>query len=271
MKRNYLAMVIFISTLLVILLAVTSAPADAKWPAEPGKSLKRDGNLRVDVANISEGYFYASLQSKSKHRMKMRVAKGDTTLSYDIKNDGSYELFPLQLGNGKYTITLYENVSGKKYSSAGKITLNVNLSSPDICFYYPNQYVNYTKSSDPVKTAAKLCDGKSRKDAYKAITNYMSKNFVYDFLKAVNIKAGMLPDIDDSFSKKMGVCQDLSAICICMMRTQGIPAKLMIGYADKNYHAWVEAEFDGKSYFFDPTVAVNGVSKVKEYTLERYY
>ncbi len=256
---------------LFALLLPTMALAEAKWPAEPGKGLKKDGKLKIDVANTSQGYFQASLQSKNKHKMKMRVVKGNTTLTYDLNSDAKFEVFPLQFGDGKYTISLYENVSGKKYSAAGKITINVKLDSEDICYYYPNQYVNYKKGSDPVKTAEDLCKNKSQKEAYDAICSYMSKSFVYDFLKAVNIKAGMLPDIDGSFKKKMGVCQDLSAICIAMMRTQGIPARLMIGYADKNYHAWVETEFGGKSYFFDPTAAVNGISKVKEYTIERYY
>ena len=29
------------------------------------------------------------------------------------------------------------------------------------------------------------------------------------------------------------VCQDLAAIMCCMLRTQGLPARLVIGYADK--------------------------------------
>ncbi|MBR1686528.1 MAG: transglutaminase domain-containing protein [Clostridia bacterium] len=248
-----------------------SASAEAKWPTEPGKNVKKDGKLQIDVTSISEGYFHAGLQSKNKHKMKLRVTKGDNQLTYDLNSDAKYEIFPLQYGDGKYTIALYENVSGKKYSAAGKITINVTLSSQDICYYYPNQYVNYTPETDPVLVAEELCKNMSQKEAYDAICAYMSKNFVYDFLKAVNIKAGVLPDIDTCYSKRMGVCQDLSAICISMMRTQGIPARLMIGYADKNYHAWVETDFGGKSYFFDPTAAVNGISKVKEYSVERFY
>ena len=69
----------------------------------------------------------------------------------------------------------------------------------------------------------------------------------------------------------MGVCQDLSAIMVCMLRTQGIPARLMIGYADKQYHAWVVADVGGEEKFFDPTAALSAISKVKAYTLERYY
>ena len=69
----------------------------------------------------------------------------------------------------------------------------------------------------------------------------------------------------------MGVCQDLSAIMACKLRTQGIPCKLMIGYADKQYHAWTVSIINGEEVFYDPTAALNAISKVKEYTLERFY
>ena len=91
------------------------------------------------------------------------------------------------------------------------------------------------------------------------------------YIKAATVKPGTLPDIDTTYEKKMGVCQDLSALMICMLRTQGIPAKLMIGYADKNYHAWVVTLIEDKQIFFDPTAAVNGISKPSKYSLERFY
>ena len=58
---------------------------------------------------------------------------------------------------------------------------------------------------------------------------------------------------------------------VCMLRTQGIPSRLMIGYADKQYHAWVTTTVGNKEEFFDPTAALNSISKVKSYTTERYY
>ena len=87
----------------------------------------------------------------------------------------------------------------------------------------------------------------------------------------MTVKAGTLPDVDGTFKKKIGICQDLSAVMCCMLRAQGIPARLTIGYADSSYHAWVIIKKDGKELFFDPTAAVNGISKVKKYSAERYY
>ena len=243
----------------------------AKWPSEPGSQIQTSGKLRADLSNAKDGYFLAALTGPSNHKMKMRVQKGDVTLTYDMDQQGEFEVFPLQLGSGHYDILLYENVSGKKYSQAGYLGLDVTLSSEDAAFYYPNQYVDYDILSQAVAKADELSAGKSSLEIFEVLCDYMKTSFVYDYVKAATVKAGQLPDIEGSYEKKMGICQDLSAIFCCMLRAQGIPARLIIGYADKQYHAWTVTEINGKEYFFDPTAALNAISAVKDYSVERYY
>lgn len=260
--------------LLLAVLAVSVSAAGAKWPAKPGAKsggVKKNGKLQVDVANAQNGYIQAALQKKSSKRMKLRVKKGSNTLTYDLNGDAAYEVFPLQLGSGKYEITLYENVKGKSYTAAGSITLNVKLSDQEACYYYPNQYVNYNQRTPAVIQADRLCSGMKPAEAFDAVRGYIKSNFAYDYIKAINIKSGILPDIDGAWKKHMGICQDLSAITCCMLRTQGLPARLMIGMADNNYHAWVVVKMNGKEQLYDPTAVVNGIANVKKYTVERYY
>ena len=244
----------------------------AKWPSEPSGNLQTSGKLVADLSNAKEGYFLAAITAPTNHKMKMRVQKGDVTMTYDMNLKGEYDIFPLQLGSGHYDILLYENVSGKKYSQAGYLGLDVQLDREDAAFYYPNQYVDYTILSAAVAKAAELCDGMTDPlQIYETLCNYMKTSFLYDYVKAVTVQAGALPDIDGSYEKKMGVCQELSAILACMLRTQGIPCRLIIGYADKQYHAWTTTEINGKEYFFDPTAALNAIATVKDYSVERYY
>lgn len=273
MKRKALLCFIFILLATAFsAVALSGAAADAaKWPASSSKGEKKNGKMKLDVTNINEGYFMAAVQKKTKNKMKLRVVKGKESLTYDLTNTGDYEVFPLQLGDGKYEVSLWENVSGKKYSAAGKLTITVKLKDKNSPYLYPNQYVNYTKNSAAVKQAATLCKGKDAAKSYEAVKKYMSTSFVYDFVKAVTIKSGTLPDVDGSFKKKMGVCQDLAAIMACMLRTQGVPCKLMIGYANKQYHAWTITVLNGKEEFFDPTAALNAISPTNDYTVERYY
>ncbi len=247
------------------------AAAEAKWPKGSSAGQQSNGKLTVDATNISEGYFMAAVSASTDHRMKMRVVKDGETLTYDLNSEGKFEVFPLQLGSGKYDISLYENVSGKKFSNAGKISIEVNLTREDGAFLYPNQYVNYTEVSKAVTQANQLCAGKSEKETYSLIRSYVLENYGYDFVKSVSVAANELPDIDSCFEKKMGISQDLSALTVCMLRSQGIPAKLMIGYADKTYHAWTVATVDSKEAFFDPTAALKIIGNPGTYSVERYY
>ncbi|MBQ9030614.1 MAG: transglutaminase domain-containing protein [Parasporobacterium sp.] len=248
----------------------TRSGENARWPEE-GSWVQYSGLLAADLSNTSQGYFMAWASQPTSQRLKLRVVFNGTNLDYDLPGDGTSIVVPLQMGSGSYQVLLYENVSGKKYAEAGSLWLDAWLDREDIAFLYPNQYVDYTELSAAVEQADALCAGKSNMDAFQAVCSFMKSGFVYDFVKALTVKAGTLPDIDGSYEKRMGVCQDLSAIMCCMLRTQGIPSRLVIGYADDNYHAWTVTDVDGEEVFFDPTAELSAISRVKTYSVERFY
>ena len=257
---------------LVICASLLTLAAGINLPKASGKSVKKDGKMVVDCSNISEGYIMVKAKKTSK-RLKLQISTADAKLNYDLNSDGEYEVFPLQLGNGKYQVSLFENVTGKKYAKEGSVKLSVKMKDTLSCFTYPNQYVNYDENTACVKQSLAMCKGmKDQAEIYRTVCKYIKDNFVYDFMKSVSVKAGQLPDIDDCWKKKMGICQDLSAMTCAMLRCQGIPARLMIGTVGANtYHAWVVAVVNGKEQFFDPTAELNASSKTETYTTERYY
>ena len=262
--------------LLALAVCLACAAADLLLPEASGSNVKKNGKLVADCSNTDQGYVMVK-GAKSKKRLKVRVVseagKNRDTLNYDLNGDGEYEVYPFQYGNRKYSVGLYENVSGKKYAEAGKISLNVQMEDPNICFLYPNQYVNYNAETECVVEAGKLCAGMTDPaQIYETVCDFVKKNFLYDYIKSVTVKAGVLPDIDGCWSTKMGICQDLSAVTIAMLRSQGVPARLMIGtLGSGTYHAWVTAIVNGEEKFFDPTVEVGAGSKDETYTTERYY
>ena len=267
--------------LLVLLLALSAGlaedalPADlALWPEKSGTDVHTDKKLEVDASNAGEGYVFCCITDATKHRLKLRVTKDKTALDYDLPQDGTPIVVPLQLGDGSYEIALYENVKGNKYSSGGKLTIKAKIAEPDRPFLYPNQYVDYELLTAAVQKSLEIArDGslETPRAMYDAVVQFMSSEFTYDFVRAKTIKAAELPDIDGCYEKRSGICQDLSAVMACMLRVQGIPCRLMIGYADKFYHAWITAVVDGEEIFFDPTVAVCEGMNIKQYLVERYY
>ena len=244
--------------------------ADVLMPEATGEKVQKDGKLIVDSSNSAEGYIMAKVTEKDKKRMKLRVTMGGSALNYDLNSDGNFEVFPLQFGKVNYTVTLYRNVEGKKYKEVGQVTVSPKGMEDDLrCFLYPNQYVNYTTQTECVKVACDLCkDMTSQAEIYKTICKYVLSNFGYDFIKSVTVKPGMLPDINECWEKKMGICQDLSALTCAMLRSQGVPARLVIGTLSSGTPL---AVVDGEDRFFDPTAELGASVKTDTYTTERWY
>ena len=259
---------------LVVCAAVFLCLADVLMPAAPGAKVQKDGKLIVDSSNSADGYIMAKISEKDKKRMKLRITMGGSALNYDLNSNGEFEVFPLQFGKVNYTVTLYRNVEGKKYKEAGQVTVSPKDMTDELrCFLYPNQYVNYTEETECVKVACDLCkDMTSQTEIFRTVCKYIVSHLSYDYIKAVTVKPGMLPNIDECWEKGMGICQDLSAVTCAMLRSQGVPARLIIGTLGSGTpHAWVLAVVDGEDVFFDPTAELGASSKADSYTSERFY
>ena len=236
------------------LLAISVVVLCASGGGSDKRKTRSDGSLTINVEHVSEGYIQARGTATSK-RLKLRVKKGEEVLTYDLNGDGEYETFP-----------------GSRYSQEGRITVKATLEDENAPFLCPNQYVNYASDTDLETAAQTLCASlTTAKEKYDTICKYVTTQFGFDYIAAVTNKPGQLPDVEKCFSRRMGVCQDLSAVTVSMLRVAGVPAKLVIGYADENYHAWVTAEVDGEEVLFDPTAELQGISRPRNYTVERFY
>jgi len=98
----------------------------------------------------------------------------------------------------------------------------------------------------PIKKAASLTKGKTASQKVKAVYKWVVAKINYDRKK--NPPAGYVPSITQTYSSKKGICYDFAALFAAMLRSQGVPTKLVKGYADKvsGYHAWNEVYVNGK-------------------------
>ncbi len=265
---------ICVTLILVICAAIVVVAIGLKLPEATGKTMKKDGKMTIDCSNMSEGYIMVKAKKSSK-KLKVQIATAGAKLNYNLNGDGEYEVFPLQFGSGKYQVKLYEHVKGKSYSEEGKVKLSVKMPDELSCFLYPNQYVSYDENTSCVKYAQEMCkDMTEQTEIYKAVCTYVVQNFIYDYIKSVSVQSmsQQMPDIEGCWEKRMGICQDLAAVTCAMLRSQGIPARLMIGTVGSNtYHAWVVAVVNGEEKFFDPTAELDASNKNETYTTERYY
>ena len=261
----------------IILMADEMVPLTASptmftlsMPTAPGTSVKKNAKAEIDHSNIKDGYIMVRYLQKTSKQLRV-IVKGpsDAQYTYTLKSDGDYEVYPLSDGNGNYTVTVYEQIEGTRYSTSNSVSFSVTLKDEFAPFLRPNQYVNFTPTSKTVAKAAELVkNAKDLTGQISAVYNYIITNFSYDKVLAANVKSGYLPDVDSILEKKKGICFDYAAVMTSMLRSQGIPTKLVVGYAGQAYHAWINVYseetgwinnaiyFDGKEWkLMDPTFA----------------
>lgn len=198
-----------------------------------------NSEVLVDTSRASKGFFGVHCTADAK--IKVQVFKDDETYTYDLVN-GKDQIYPFQLGNGDYTIKIMKNIVDTKYSELYATSVSVSLENEFEPFLRPNQYTEYTKESDCVKKAGELAEKAA--DANEFITNvydYVCKNVKYDKPKAENIKSGYIPDPDDTLNTGKGICIDYASLAAAMLRSHGIPTKIIFGYVGDSadlYHAW---------------------------------
>ncbi len=276
----------FTAAVTLLVCSVVFSLAEPLFPEASGKKVLKDGKLYVDASHADEGYVMVK-PPQTKTKLKFTVETGGTKLQYDIdgthqkdkdkkgKETQHYDVIPLQLGKTNYVLTLWKQVEGKKYGKIGTKKVAADMKDELRCFLYPNQYVNYNRDTECIAVAEEICSGMTdAAEIFKTVKAYVLKNFQYDFIKSVTVagSSGMLPDIDYCWKNKMGICQDLSALTCAMLRSQGVPARLIIGQLGSGTaHAWVLAVINGEDIFFDPTAELNASNKSETYTTLRWY
>ncbi len=223
---------------------------DVKVPLAGGISVFSEEKAELDYSNASDGYI-SVLYSGSSAQAKLRITNGSVQYDHDVSVDGTRDFIPL-MGSGSYTVKVYEHVSGKNFALILSGEFDVSMKNENDTFLYPNKYVSFGKNSDCVKKAAELCAGKSGDvEEIAAVFGYIAENISYDKQLAATVNTSStggnayIPDPDRTLSSGKGICFDYASLFAAMCRSRGIPARLVIGYADPNiYHAWNEVYTD---------------------------
>ena len=226
------------------------------YVSAPGNQTASGSGLTVDYSNSSNGYI-AIKHSSTTRKIKLRVTYGDNADTYDLIADDTYTYFPLKYGTGYYTVLSYANVEGKKYAQEFATGFNATISDPMACYLYPNVYSMYDEGDSVVELASRICEGlTSDMEKISAVYKWVSTNINYDYILALNVQTGYVPDIESTLTSKTGICFDYSAVLCAMLRSQGIYTQLVMGKLNSTqYHAWNKVYVDGKWKMLDATYA----------------
>ena len=239
---------------------------------EQKEYLRKSGIMTVNLSNVNRGIIGVKICPKNHTgQYKIFVQKGEKYIHYTINNEGDYEIYPLEYGNGEYDLTLYRQLSGNHYQCDESISFKVSMDDEASYLLSPNQMINYNDEMRAIQCAKELCEGKDDAEKIKAIKDYIKQNYCYDYFSAIHKGEFQPADIEEIFEKKKGTCLGLSTIVVAMLRSQGIKVKLAIGKADSLLHAWVVIYKDDKRELYDPTTVLRGVYTKVHYEYERGY
>ncbi len=263
---------------------------NVNMPVQPNVDTVDAEGYTIDLSNKNQGYVTVRSESVPDQKIKVQIEKDGEKYNYDYTGAEPFTTYPLQLGDGVYKITIYENIEGDKYAQVMGTEIEVHLDSEFAPYLLPSQIVNYTPESNAVSESFMLtAAAKSDLDRVAEVYGYIVDNIVYDQQKADTVQAGYLPDVDETLSSKKGICYDYSALLACMLRAENIPTRLVMGYVSgvDVYHAWNEVYitdvgwvrtaiyFDGSGWkTADSTFGAansQGVGKDAVYTRVKWY
>ena len=259
------------------LAAQTSAVVDRQeqallLPEASGTIVYEGAGVTIDASHPDQGYVMIRCEASEK-RLKARIATSAQTYYYDLPGGEGYSVFPLQMGDGSYTVRVMEQVENDLYALRFGVEITVALADETVPFLYPNQYVWYDASTKTVQKARELAQGlTSQTEIATAFYEYVVKHMTYDTKKAATVPNGYLPRVDESLESGTGICFDYAALLAVMLRAEGIPTKMLIGTVtpENLYHSWNSVFLEGKWVWMDPTLDGTG-HKERDYITERIY
>lgn len=238
-------------------------------PEASGTTVYEEGVVKIDASNVSEGYYMVSYSGSAPKARVLMTGPSSVQYNYRLSGGGQYDTIPFSDGNGSYHIEVYESTTGDKYAHLYSLNLAVDMSDPNKAFLYSNQYVNFEKSTQAIAKGEELSNNAADElTLVEIVYHYVCDNVKYDHEKAKTVQTGYRPVVDETLSTGKGICFDYSALMCTMLRTEGIPCRLEIGYREDLYHAWISVYtdetgwiddiivFDGNEWsMMDPTLA----------------
>lgn len=224
----------------------------------------------LDSKAADQGIFTLNYSLDKQQKVKVMVEKDGTSFYYNLNGSTGAETFPLQLGDGTYTIAVLENITGNQYRMLSKEKLTSAQQNPLNVYLQSIQLIKWNNRDEIINKAEELTknlDGDEAK--VQAIYEYIVQNYQYDFDKLDGLAADYLPDINEMEKSKKGICYDFSALVASMLRSVDIPTKMVKGYGDniKGYHAWNEVYLNGKWLVIDTSADAQMQANKQSYSI----
>ncbi len=214
----------------------TPSFSDASFDAQAAAT---NGIGSIDLSHIEQGYVGAC--ASSSRTLKFQVSCDGQVYNYDLPADGTPIICPLNMGDGTYSFRIMENTSANRYAELFATEADVTLDSEFEPYLRPNVICSYSSDSACVAKAREIAaDASTESQALDAVCQWVTENVTYDTALAATAPDGYVPDPDSTFESGTGICYDYASLTAAMLRSMGIPCKIVVGYVEPGniYHAW---------------------------------
>lgn len=242
--------------------------------------------MEIEFDMASKGVVSVFYNSEEDMKMKVVVQCGADRYIYNLYNRNEYVNYPLQMGDGLYTVSIYQNTTGNKYRKLDSKSANVTIGNKNDVFLQSTLEVNWDEEDASIILADELVEAALLAKQEKAleqdreqvrltdteiisvIYEYVIDNIVYDYDKIKGLDYSYIPVNDITLEIGSGICYDYSALLASMLRSQGIPAKMAKGYLNESgvYHAWNEIYIGGEDRWVVVDSTLDAYRKQNGYT-----
>ena len=154
----------------------------------------------VDMSNTSHGYVTVNYTSSAKLKVGIQYNGGKTV--YRDCPSGKDASFSLDQGDGKYTVTLYRNVSGSSYEQVASRSMDVTVKDRFAPYLVSTSDIQFSKGDAVSAKAAELCkNAKTDEEKVVAIYNYMADRYSYDYKLANEITSGKITKVHPGYRR----------------------------------------------------------------------
>ncbi len=223
--------------------------------------------------------------------------EASSIFSKNTDNSLSKSINLSSISNDTYWVNIYYSESGSSYSGLHYNRISMEKNSEDIYFFlpeasisvnnddfmeknyrcpgyyltqiFPSSYTQWVYTNDTIKGWAEEItkDCTTDYEKIKAVHDWAADNLYYDYDYLYNNSIGTLLTAEDVYNSKYSVCQGYANLSASLLRSIGIPCKVVEGYAitgttqwsdvaaDTTNHAWNEAwlEAEHRWVVFDAT------------------
>lgn len=229
-----------------------------------------NASMSINTTSLNQGVVGIQYNLQADKRTRLLIENKNGRYVYDLMNSKA-EQFPLQLGNGEYTISVVENTVDNKYRVVSREKVNLQLADEKNIYLNSIQIIKWDRSMKSIVTAQELTKAaKTDLEKVEIIYDFIVNRVKYDYDKVNKLPVNYVPNIESTFYSNAGICYDYAALFAGMLRSVGVPTKLVMGNTTyvNEYHAWNEVYVEGLGWLIiDTTVDAALKASNKNYSM----